>query len=111
MITRTDIIVVALLIAGFVAYYIFAGGGKPMSVQRAGIEVRDSVIVARLDSAIARARYHEARADSLQRILDKQLGGIPQIQKKYNAKENHVAGLPADSSLQLFTGGTAKSKH
>lgn len=107
MITRNDIIVILFLIAAFIAYYIFDGGNKPADVKRIKIEMRDSVIIAQRDSAITRAIFHEARADSLQKILDKQSYGISQIEKKYNAKKNHINSLPVDSVLDIFS----KIKH
>ena len=100
MITRTEFYIGILLIGSLIAYLIW--GGKDTSAERAAIEMRDSVLTAQRDSALAYAYKKDMKSDSLQSVINRQTIDLQKTHEKYIYIKESVVHLSADSSLAFF---------
>lgn len=101
MISRIEFYICMCILSGAMIFTI-CSIGNPSSGQRAGIEVRDSILQVQKDSALAQALKYGLKADSLQAILNRKKLDIKNIQKKYENEKKNVLVLSADSTLSLF---------
>lgn len=103
MITRTEFYIAIVVIAGLIAYIIWGGHkNTSLDVKKAGIEIRDSVLVCQRDLAMRLAGLGDKKSDSLQMVIDRQKQSQTQVHEKYIYIEKAVVRFSADSSLAWF---------
>lgn len=101
MISRAEFYICFLLIGAMLGYLIW-GGNSSTSAERARIEMRDSVLTAQRDSALAHADKKDMRSDSLQSVINRQTIDLQKTHEKYIYIKEAVVRLSADSSLAWF---------
>lgn len=100
MISRVEFYIGILLLGSLLAYLIW--GGNTTSAERAAIEMRDSVLTAQRDSALAHASMKDAKSDFMQAVIDRQNIDLKKTHEKYIYVKETVVRLSADSSLAWF---------
>ena len=102
MISRIEFYIGYFILCGIVIFSIWSVDNTVASIERARIEVRDSVLQVQKDSALARAMQYELKADSLQAVVNRKKLDMQIIHKKYETEKKNVLILNADSTLSYF---------
>lgn len=101
MISRTEFYISILIIAGLISYLLW-GNRSEYELKKAQLDVKDSIVMAQRDSALAHAMQSDIKSDSLKNVINRKENEIKNIQIKYVYIKESVVRLSADSSLAFF---------